>query len=178
MISVRAETSNDYDAVRHVIVDAFTPSEFGHHGEADLVEQLRDRCDCLLSLVAVEDSGVIGHILFSPVSVRNGRDMSWGMGLAPLAIAPHRQRQGIGTALVKAGLVQLAEEGCPFVVVLGHGQFYSRFGFEPAAQYGLSHGFAGIPQSAFWVNRLVQESPVTNGRIFYRPEFGLQADSA
>jgi putative acetyltransferase len=80
--------------------------------------------------VAEDDGAIVGHILFTPVVVE-GRP-ALGMGLAPLAVLPGRQRQGIGSQLVRRGLDSLRERGCPFVVVVGHPEYYPRFGFEPA----------------------------------------------
>ena len=176
MISIRSETPNDRDAVRRVIVDAFTECDFGHHGEADIVDRLRNDCDDLLSLVATEADAVVGHILFSPASIRTAEGVVQGMGLAPLAVAPHRQNVGLGTMLVEAGLERLSANGCPFVLVLGHPHYYSRFGFQLAAQHGVSHGFTGIPQNVFFVNILDPNATqsIANGTASYRPEFGAQ----
>ncbi len=91
MISIRSETPDDHDAIRRVIVDAFTDCEFGYNGEADLVDQLRNECDDLLALVATDGDTIVGHILFSPVSVRIDNSMVQGMGLAPMAVQPNCQ---------------------------------------------------------------------------------------
>ncbi len=178
MISIRRETPNDRDAVRRVIVDAFTACEFGHNGEADIVDRLRNNCDDLLSLVATEGDDIVGHILFSPVSVRTANGMVHGKGLAPMAVAPNRQRRGIGTALVESGLNQLSGNRCAFVVVLGHPLYYPRFGFQLGAQYEITHGFSGIPQDVFFVNILDQNvlRSILKGTASYRSEFGLQRD--
>ncbi len=178
MISIRSETPEDYAAIRQVIIGAFEKCEFGHNGEADLVDQLRNNCDNLLSLVAVDDDEVVGHILFSPVSINIRGGELRGMGLAPMAVAPNRQKVGIGTALVEEGLRRLANSDCQFALVLGHPQYYPRFGFVPAAQYGISHGFAGIPKDVFFVkffNDDIEQS-VANGLVYFRPEFGPQHD--
>ncbi len=179
MLSIRSEDSTDHDAVRQLTVDAFTDCEFGHNGEADLVDLIRSNCNDRLELVATEEGVVVGHILFSPVTVRTADGSIHGMGLAPMAVAPNRQRTGIGTALVESGIRQLDVNGCLFVVVLGHRRFYPRFGFQPAAMHRLSHGFKGISQDIFFVN-LLDESlarSIVNGTAIYRPEFGLQRDS-
>ncbi len=76
------------------------------------------------------------------------------MGLAPMAVAPDCQRRGIGTLLVQAGLNELSQSGCPIVVVLGHPEYYPRFGFVPAAELGITHGFEGIPQDDVLAKRL------------------------
>ena len=178
MISIRSESPLDWDSVRRVIVEAFTTCEFGHSGEADIVDQLRHNCPEVLSLVATDGEVVVGHILFSPVSILITDGEVRGMGLAPMAVAPDRQRVGIGTALVESGLQKLSEAGCPFVVVLGHPLYYPRFGFVPAAQYGISHGFVEVPQNVFFIKVLDENvtPSISNGQINYRPEFGPQRD--
>lgn len=181
MISIRAETPKDCNAIRSVVVDAFAASQFGHDGEADLVEQLREQCgrnrgEEYLSLVAVDGDEVVGHILFTPVSLAVGTETIRGMGLAPMAVAPNRQKTGVGIALVNAGLKQLSENGCPYVVVLGHPQYYPRFGFEPATKYGVLHRFAGCPQDVFfikWLDRKMQQA-VQGGEVTYHQVFGPQ----
>ena len=176
MISIRHETEADHGQVRRLIVDAFVASEFGHHGEAELVEQLRENCEDLLSLVAIEGGLVVGHILFSPVTIRSPKAVIHGMGLAPMATAPAAQRTGIGTQLVVSGFEQLVAAGCQFVVVLGHPEYYPRFGFKPASQFGVTHGFAGIPQDVFFVKLLSPDVPnvFENGQAIFRSEFGPQ----
>ena len=78
------------------------------------MDALRDACPEVVSLVAVEGDRVLGHILFSPVSVARGQDVTGGMGLAPMAVLPERQRQGIGSMLVQAGIAAIRERRCPF----------------------------------------------------------------
>jgi len=99
-----------------------------------------------------EDDVVVGHILFTPVVVESAGRRVIGMGLAPMAVLPDRQRQGIGSALVRRGLEVLRERGCPFVVVVGHPEYYPRFGFEPASRHGLASQWEGVPDAAFMVS--------------------------
>ena len=180
MISIRSETPADYAAIRNVIVDAFTEGEYGYNGEAELVDQLRNACDNLLALVATEGDTIVGHVLFSPVSVQAAGDQIHGMGLAPMVVHPTKQQTGIGTALIEAGLELLSANGCPFVVVLGHPTYYPRFDFRPAKEHGLQHGFDGIPQDVFFVKVLDHTSipTVANGTAIYRSEFGPQGDGS
>ena len=123
---------------------------FGQPAEADLVDKLRQACTDSLSLVA-EDGEVVGHILFTPVVVESQEQRVVGMGLAPMAVIPDRQRQGIGSQLVRRGLDILGERGCPFVVVVGHPEYYPRFGFEPASNHGFASQWEGMPDAAFMV---------------------------
>jgi putative acetyltransferase len=148
VITIREEAPADAAAVRRVIEGAF-----GQPAEADLVERLRPACTDSLSLVA-EDDGIVGHILFTPVVVDGAAGRIVGMGLAPLAVLPARQQQGVGAQLVTRGLRMLRERGCPFVVVVGHPAYYPRFGFEPASRHGLASQWNGIPDAAFMVSIL------------------------
>ena len=115
---------------------------------------------------------VVGYLLFTPaVVVSRGRRVA-GMGLGPLAVRPDRQRQGIGSALVRRGLEILRERTCPFVVVLGHPAYYPRFGFEPAAAAGLSSQWEGVPDEAFMALVLDAEAMRgVSGIARYRDEF-------
>jgi len=145
VITIRAERPEDAYRVRHV-----NELAFAQPAEADLVERLRQACPDSLSLVA-EDDVVVGHILFTSVVVESAGRAVVGMGLAPMAVLPDRQRQGIGSQLVRRGLDILRERGCPFVVVIGHTEYYPRFGFEPASMHGLASQWEGVPDAAFMV---------------------------
>ena len=90
-----------------------------------------------LSLVAVVQNRVVGHVLFSPATVESEGSVVRGMGLAPMAVLPEWQRRGIGSELIGSGIAGLASRQCPFVLVLGHAEYYPRFGFEPASRYGI-----------------------------------------
>src|SRR5262245_36218957 len=146
VITVRPERPEDVPRVRQVNELAFE-----QRTEADLVERLQQSCTDTLSLVALEENDVIGHILFTPVVVEGeGRGVT-GMGLAPMAVLPDRQRQGVGSQLVRRGLEILRERGCPFVVVVGHPEYYPRFGFLRASTQGLVSQWEGVSDAAFMV---------------------------
>ena len=139
---IRVERPEDREAVHALNAAAFpTPAE------ADLVDTLRERASELVSLVAERDGHVIGHILFSPV-VLAGHPGVRAYGLAPMAVAPDEQRGGIGSALVRAGLERCAQRGVSSVVVLGHPEFYPRFGFEPASRFGIGSEY-DVPDEVF-----------------------------
>jgi putative acetyltransferase len=166
MITIRSERPEDASRVRLV-----NELAFGQSAEADLVERLRQACTDSLSLVA-EDDAVSGHILFTSVVVASAGRRVLGMGLAPMAVLPDRQRQGIGSQLVRRGLDILRERGCPFVVVVGHPEYYRRFGFEPASMHGLASQWEGVPDAAFMVSVLdVHAMAGVSGVAKYREEF-------
>jgi putative acetyltransferase len=167
MITIRSERPEDITQVRRVNERAF-----GQPGEADLVDRLRQACTDQLSLVAEDDESVVGHILFTPVRVESAGRGVLGMGLAPMAVLPDRQRRGIGSQLVTRGLDILRQRGCPFVVVIGHPEYYPRFGFEPASLHGLASQWADVPDAAFMVLILdVRAMAGVSGVARYRDEF-------
>jgi putative acetyltransferase len=166
VITIRAETPEDISAVRQV-----NQLAFGQPDEAELVDRLRQPCAESLSLVAEED-GIVGHILFTPVVVESRGRRIVGMGLAPMAVRPDRQRAGVGSRLVKRGLEILRERGCPFVVVVGHPEYYPRFGFEPASRHRLTSQWDSIRDEAFMALILdVEAMAGVSGVARYRAEF-------
>ncbi len=139
---IRPETPADVAGIRAVLRSAF---ETGL--EADLVDALREQARPLVSLVAVVDDAVVGHIMFSPVKLSPDAQVAL-MGLAPMAVTPERQRQGIGTALVPAGLDACRRLGTAGVVVLGHPEYYPKFGFVRASTLGWRSEYE-VPDEAF-----------------------------
>ena len=166
MIEIREERPADIDAVRDLNRQAFDQEQEGR-----IVDALRDAGALTLALVAISNSVLVGHIAFSPLAV--GPEP--GAALGPMAVAPSHQRQGIGSQLVAQGLERLREQGCPFVVVIGHPEFYPRFGFEPASALGLTSDWE-VPAEAFMVNILNAElRGRLRGRAQYREEFSRTA---
>jgi putative acetyltransferase len=144
-IVIRVERPEDIPAIQLVNERAF-----GRRDEGDIVDRLREGCPDFLSLVAEPpDGGVAGAILFTPAGVESPDRRIDGMLLGPLAVLPERQRQGIGSALVRRGLELLRERGCPFVVLVGHPEYYPRFGFERASALGLVCPWDGVPDEAW-----------------------------
>ena len=145
-IKIRVEIFQDIDAIRTINEQAF-----GQLQEANIVDKLRANCDGLLSLVAFKDERIIGHILFSPVTIEGNHGILKGMGLAPMAVLPEFQRQGVGSKLIRAGLEILKKSGSPFIIVLGHPEYYPKFGFEPASRHGIKSQWEGVPDPAFMI---------------------------
>jgi putative acetyltransferase len=147
-VRVREEEQRDRESVHALNVAAFETS-----AEADLVDALREQARPVLSLVAEEAARIVGHVLFTPVSLSGHADRRI-MGLAPMAVAPERQRKGIGSALVRAGLERCRDLGFGAGMVLGHPSFYPRFGFQPAARFGVACEY-DAPAEAFMLVELV-----------------------
>jgi putative acetyltransferase len=164
MTTIRPERESDHRAVREL-----NRLAFGGEDEARIIDALRGAADPLISCVAVRDEKVVGHILFTPVELTPVRK---ALGLGPMAVLPELQNQGIGSALVRAGLDAARVLGCEAVVVLGHPAYYPRFGFVPAVSRGLACEFPA-PDEAFMVLELVAGSLAgCSGVVKYRPEFG------
>jgi putative acetyltransferase len=167
MLTIRPEKPQDSRQVH-----ALNEQAFGGAVEAELVDKLQEACPDVQSLVPEDDGGIVGHIFFSPVAIDDAERKTHGVGLAPMAVRPDRQRQGIGSALVGRGLEILRGRGCPFVIVVGHPDYYPRFGFEPASKHSLRSQWEGVPDEAFMV--LVLDKAVmrgVSGIARYRDEF-------
>lgn len=143
---------------------------FGRPDEARLVERLRETSP-FVSLVAVEADAVVGHLLFSRVTLSPENDDFSGFGLAPMAVLPDRQRTGVGSKLVVAGLEACRKLGASIVVVLGHRDYYPRFGFAPAHLLGFTCEY-DVPKEAFMALELTENASLgINGQIRYAPPF-------
>jgi putative acetyltransferase len=164
---IRPETAEDHAAVRRV-----NESAFGCATEADLVEALRACAHPYISLVAVLDGQLVGHIFFSPVSIVSEASTFTAMGLAPMAVLPEYQKQGIGGQLVWEGLRECQRLGHDIVVVVGHADYYPRFGFVPAKSKGLRCEY-DVPDEVFMVAELTPGALAgRQGLVKYHPEFG------
>lgn len=165
-MEVRAEKPEDIKAVRKVNIAAF-----GQEGEANLVDWLRGTTSTL-SFVAVESAQIVGHIFFSPVTIEGECTGNLPiLGLAPVAVLPNYQRQGIGSLLIQYGLKECERFGFKAVVVLGSPAYYSRFGFIPAKGKGLGCKYS-VPDNAFMVLEL-ENGALENciGTVKYHSEF-------
>ena len=167
-MDIRTEKPEDLEAVRNVNIAAFE-----RENEANLVDRLRGIASTF-SFVAVQSDRIVGHIFFSPVVVEGKCSSNLSiLGLAPVAVLPEYQRQGIGTLLIQQGLEECGRSGFQAVVVLGHPDFYSRFGFFPASRKSLKCEY-DVPDEAFMVLELESGAlQDCSGTVKYRSEFSL-----
>lgn len=163
--SIRDERPDDEPVIAALTDAAFRTSEHRSGDEARIVERLRDEGDLTLSLVAENmDQAIIGHVAFSPVTISDGSPGWYGLG--PISVIPLTQRTGIGSALIREGLVRLRYAGAGGCTVLGDPAYYLRFGFthDPALV------FPGVPAKYF--QRLVLAGAAPTGTVRYAPAFG------
>lgn len=162
---IRPERPEDRASIHEVNEQAF-----GQAGEADLVDALREQATPFLSIVADDDGKVVGHICFSPVTIEHADGSAVPIiGLAPMAVLPGRQNEGIGSRLVRFGLEECSRAGFGAVVVLGHPEYYPRFGFRPASTAGLRSEY-DVPDPVFMVLELSVGSDLS-GVARYHPAF-------
>ena len=164
MFDIREERPEDIPSIRTV-----NNLAFGQHQEGNIVDALRSNAAVLTSLVATLNGEVIGHILYSPASVGD----VVGAALGPMAVLPRHQRRGVGSKLVEAGNRKVRDAGCPFVIVLGHPNFYPRFGFNPAGTRGITCEW-DVPAEVFML-LVLDESRMrgVTGLAKYRDEFSI-----
>ena len=162
---IRHEASGDANGIRLVNTRAF-----GRPDEAAIVDALRGAAGAV-SLVSVLGDRLVGHILFTPVRIEGIETTHPAVGLAPLAVLPDFQKQGIGSALIRAGLDSCRSLGYGVVVVLGHPEYYPRFGFVPASTAGLGCEFP-VPSEAFMLLELQPGAlGEARGIVRYAPQF-------
>jgi putative acetyltransferase len=165
MIVIRDELPQDISAIHNLNVWAF-----GGPAEAVLVDRLRAAGKALISRVATLDGRVVGHILFSPITVERSPSSFRGLGLAPMSVLPEFQNRGIGSILVRDGLEICRQGRYDLVVVLGHLRFYPRFGFSRAKDYGLENEYKAVDE--FMVIELREGAlKAAAGLVKYASEF-------
>lgn len=163
-ISTRPEFIDDYQSIRDV-----NRLAFGSDGEADLVDALRESGHLRLSMVAEFDELIVGHVAFSDLTISTASGLLSALALAPMAVLPDFQNRGIGSTLVAESLRLCAEAGHSIVVVLGHPEFYSRFGFSAKRAERLSSPYSG---PAFLALELVPGAlDKVQGEVQYAPPF-------
>ena len=167
-IVIRPETAADADAIREVTVEAFKTLEISEHTEQFVIQALRAAGALSLSLVAEVDGRVVGHIAFSPLTISDGTADWYGLG--PVSVLPDHQRQGIGKALMEQGLSQLKSMGAGGCCLVGHPDYYRKFGFSNAPGLVLE----GVPPEFFFA--LAFDGPVPQGSVIFHQAF--KADGA
>ncbi len=162
---IRVAAPHDYPAIRQIVREAFAQDD-----EADLVEALRTGGDALVELVETGDTGLRGHILYSPLAIERGGETLRAAALAPVAVLPAFQKQGLGGALIRAGNARFAELGLSAIIVLGHADYYPRFGFSAALAESLEAPFSG---PHFMALELRPGALQGGGRVRYAKAFGV-----
>jgi putative acetyltransferase len=163
-MEVRFESENDIDNVWRLNSQAFPTI-----AEADLVNTLRSEADCI-SLVAEVNGQIVGHILFSPVHIGVTTNLSL-VGLAPMAVVPEMQNNGIGSKLIHRGISECQSKDVDAIVVLGHPNYYPKFGFQPSVKFGIKSEY-DVPDDVFMIQELSSKSLESiNGTIRYHDAF-------
>ncbi len=167
-IEIRNEETKDLEQVREVVCAAFPTN-----AESKLVDALRANGKAIISLVAVCGEQVLGHILFSPVTITplsgaTPSSSAKGIGLAPVAVHPDIQSQGIGSKLIREGLHRCKELGYDYCVVLGNPQYYRRFGFEKASRFSLQNEY-GVDEEFMFLP--FSKRAIAPGTVKYATEF-------
>ena len=166
ILRVREEMTRDRVGIRKLNRAAFCGNE-----EENLVDRLRKDGDFIASLVAVVGNAVVGHVLFSRLALSGGEKPVSTVALAPMAVLPDRQREGIGTRLIQTGLALCRSRGVEAVFVLGHPGYYPRFGFSAETARGVAAPFSG---DAFMALELKRGVLKTGGlTLTYPTAFGL-----
>lgn len=163
---IRDETDTGIPAITAVTIAAFKTLDISNQTEHFIVEALRAAKALTVSLVAELDGRVVGHIAFSPVTLSDGTPGWYGLG--PVSVLPELQRQGIGTALIQAGLARLKALGAQGCCLVGHPSYYGRFGFRNVE--GL--GYEGVPPEAFFA--LAFSGPLPQGNVTFHEAFMAQ----
>jgi len=162
-ITLRDETPADMSAITHVTVEAFKSLEISQHTEQLVVEALRSAGQLAVSLVAQINAEVIGHIAISSVTLSEGTPDWYGLG--PVSVLPQYQRQGIGSALILEGLARLKALNAAGCCLVGHPQYYTRFGFANTPDLVLD----GVPAEVFFAVSFDGTTP--RGQVHFHPAF-------
>ncbi len=170
MIEIRQESQEDYEEVYMVVKTAFEMAEHSDGNEQDLVVALRNSDSFIpeLSLVAVRDDKIVGYILFTKIKIENHEEIA----LAPLAVLPEYQKQGIGSMLIEQGHKIAKQLGYHYSIVLGSENYYPRFGYIPAIQYGIQAPF-DVANENFMAIKLNEVDTEIKGVVQYAKEFGI-----
>jgi putative acetyltransferase len=168
---VRVRGENGENVAERSVIHSIHEAAFGDSEEADLVDNLRTAGDVLVSLVAELEGRIVGHVLFSRMSIETSRGLVPAVALAPVAVLPQQQRRGIGGQLIRQGLDLLRNRGEKIVIVVGHPDYYPRFGFSGEKARVLESPF---PVEAFMALELGPGAlDGVRGRVVYPAAFGL-----
>ncbi len=167
-MKIRFENEADLQAIETITYQAF--ENHPHHepgakpSEHLIVNGLRESGALTLSIVAEHETGIVGHIAFSPVKIA-GESRSW-FGLGPVSVKPKYQGKGIGSQLILAGLSELVSQGAEGVVLLGEPEYYTRFGFRAESKLT----FPGVP-AEYFLAKVLTSSPLPEGEVSYHEAF-------
>ena len=167
-IHIRPEKESDFDRIEEITVSAFRDHPFSENIEHLIIRELRKTGDLSLSLIAEVGGTVVGHIAISPVTV-GGKDVGW-YGVGPLSVQPEFQNQGVGSALVRAGLKILEVMGAGGCALVGDPNYYRRFGFKADVRMTLVH----VPPENFMVFAFKEPPPM--GEVVFHPAFSVKAE--
>ena len=170
MIKIRKENEKDYPKSYDVVKIAFENAEHSDGNEQDLVVDLRNGNGYIpeLSLVAELDGKIVGYIMFTKILISENEEIA----LAPLAVLPEYQKQGIGSKLIEHGHKIAKDLGYHYSVVLGSEKYYPKFGYIPAINYGIKPPF-DVPSDNFMAIKLNKNNTVIKGIVRYSKEFGI-----
>ena len=170
MVEIRQESQKDYEEVYRVVKTAFKMAEHSDGNEQDLVVALRNSDSFIpeLSLIAVKEDKIIGYILFTKIKIGNYEELA----LAPLAVLPEYQKQGIGSMLIEQGHKIAKKLGYHYSIVLGSENYYPKFGYIPAIQCGIQAPFE-VPNENFMAVKLNNTDTEIKGIVQYAKEFGI-----
>lgn len=174
-VIIRKETPEDYDRVIELTEKAFEALEISDHKEGTLVDKLRKAPTFIeeLSLVAELDGQVVGHILFTPLQIKNGHNSFTSLVLAPVSVLPEFQKMGIGGQLISAGHQKAVELGFQSVILIGHPEYYPRFGFKPASTWRIKTHYELPSDDVFMAVELTEGAlDKVSGMVVFPPEFG------
>lgn len=175
-IVIRPERSSDFEAIEKIIVEAFKNAEHTDKDEHNLVKRLRSSSNYIseLALVAELNGTVAGYILFSRVFIKQSNGgLVESLALAPVSVRPNDQRQGVGGALIREGHKLAKANGFRSVILLGHPDYYPRFGYQAASKWRIKAPF-DVPDEAFMAIELVEGAlRGAEGIVQYPSEFGI-----
>jgi putative acetyltransferase len=168
MIQIKKETKDDHD-----VIDEVNTLAFGREFEGQLVRKIRSGQNFIeeLSLVALDETTVVGHVLLSKIKIQQGEREYETLALAPLAVRPDYQQKGIGKKLVRTGLEKAKNLGFGSVIVVGHSDYFPQFGFQKASQWNIKCSF-DVPDEAFMAIQLIPgDLEDKSGTVIYPDEF-------